>query len=310
MKIIYAGTPEFAVPALQALCRRAELRPLLVLTQPDRPAGRGQQLQESPVKRCAISLRLPLAQPQSLAEADIQAQLHALAPDLIIVAAYGLLLPTSLLQLPRHGCWNIHASLLPRWRGAAPIQYAIAAGDRHTGISIMHMERGLDTGPVYLQRELAIAEDDTSASLHDRLAQLGADCLLQCVQALQQERLPQPVAQDASLVTHAPRLHKADARIDWQQPATVIARKVRAYNPWPAAWTELLGKRTVIWEAQALPGKHGQPGDIIAARRDHLLVACGSGALAIRLLQPAGSRAMPASDWLNAYGRHLETALN
>lgn len=309
MRIIYAGTPGFAVPALQALCQQ-QLQPQLVLTQPDRPAGRGQRLQQSPVKQFADSRQLPLAQPQSLHEAAVQQQLQALAPDLIIVAAYGLLLPAAVLELPRHGCWNIHASLLPRWRGAAPIQYAIAAGDEHTGISIMHMQRGLDTGPVYLQRKLAIAADDTSASLHDRLAALGASCLLECLHQLQQDSLPAPVAQDEQLVTHAPRLSKAAAQIDWHDSAEAIARKVRAYNPWPAAWTKLLGKRTVIWQAQALAGDYGSVGDIIEARRDRLLVACGSGALAIRLLQPAGSRAMPVTDWLNAYGRHFETALN
>jgi methionyl-tRNA formyltransferase len=228
----------------------------------------------------------------------------------MVVVAYGLILPQAVLDIPRLGCLNVHASLLPRWRGAAPIQYAIAAGDCQTGISIMRMERGLDTGPVYMQRELAIAAEDTSASLHDKLALLGAQCLLECVQSLQQGALPEPIAQDERHATHAPRLQKADARIDWQESAEVIARKVRAYNPWPAAWTELLGKRTVIWEAQALNGDYGSIGKIIEARRDRLLIACGSGALAIRLLQPAGSRAMPVSDWLNAYGRHFETTLN
>jgi len=310
MKIVYAGTPDFAVPALQTLCQHEALQPQLVLTQPDRPAGRGQRLQESPVKQYANTRKLALAQPKSLREDGILQQLQALAPDLIIVAAYGLLLPATLLELPRFGCWNIHASLLPRWRGAAPIQYAIAAGDSQTGISIMRMERGLDTGPVYVQRELAITKQDTSASLHDKLALLGAQCLLGCLQALQQGKLPEPIAQDERHATHAPRLQKADARIDWQESAEVIARKVRAYHPWPAAWTELLGKRTVIREAEALKGDYGNIGSIIEARRDRLLIACGSGALAIRWLQPAGSRAMPVSDWLNAYGRHFETALN
>lgn len=322
MKIVYAGTPEFAVPALKALCQRDALRPQLVLTQPDRPAGRGRHLQCSPVKLYAQNEQLPVAQPQSLAEAPIQAQLQALAPDLIIVAAYGLLLPKAILQLPQHGCWNIHASLLPRWRGAAPIQYALASGDRHTGISIMRMEAGLDTGPVYLQRRIAISASDTSASLHDKLAELGADCLLQCIDALLQDKLGVPTPQHQDQASHAPRLTKSAAQIDWQESAETIARKIRAYNPWPAAWTQLLGKRTVIWAAEAVtdnfsvpgsvPGsEHGSgPGSILEAHHDRLLVACGSGALAVKLLQPAGSRVMPVSDWLNAYGRHLEIPVN
>ena len=307
MVIVYAGTPDFAVPALQALCQQQALQPQLVLTQPDRPAGRGQQLQTSPVKQFASSRQLPLLQPESLRDADTRQQLAALAPDLIIVAAYGLLLPPDILNLPQHGCWNIHASLLPRWRGAAPIQQAIAAGDSHTGISIMQMQRGLDTGPVYLQRQLAIAADDTSGSLHDRLARLGAECLLQCISALQQGELPAPVAQDDTLATYAPRLRKSDARIDWHEPAEVIARKIRAYNPWPAAWTELLGRRTIIWQAQAMPGNYGSAGSIIQACRDRLLIACGNGAVAIHTLQPAGGRRMPVVDWLNAHGNKLKT---
>ncbi|MDA3933816.1 MAG: methionyl-tRNA formyltransferase [Gammaproteobacteria bacterium] len=310
MKIVYAGTPEFAVPALKALCQRDALRPQLVLTQPDRPAGRGRHLQCSPVKLYARDEQLPVAQPQSLAEAQIQAQLQALAPDLIIVAAYGLLLPKAILQLPQHGCWNIHASLLPRWRGAAPIQYALASGDRHTGISIMRMEAGLDTGPVYLQRRIAISASDTSASLHDKLAELGADCLLQCIEALLQDKLGAPTPQDPDQASHAPRLQKNAALIDWQESAETIARKIRAYNPWPAAWTQLLGKRTVIWAAEAVTDSFGVPGSILEARHDCLLIACGSGALAVRLLQPAGSRVMPVSDWLNAYGRHLAIPVN
>lgn len=309
LRILYAGTPAFAVPALQQLLS-SQHQVLAVLTQPDRPAGRGRKLQASPVKQAALEHEIPVLQPLSLRDADIQQQLHSMQADLMVVTAYGLLLPEAVLQLPCFGCWNIHASLLPRWRGAAPIQRAIEAGDTTTGITIMQMDKGLDTGDMLLQRELTINSQDTSASLHDALASIGAEALQECVTALAEGKPPQPIQQDKDQATYAHRLDKAEAEINWQEPAELIARKVRAFNPWPVSWCSLLGKRTRIWQAQAVSGNFGQssqlgqPGQLQQIDQ-RLIAACGEGGLDIQSLQMEGSRVMSSRDWLNANASKL-----
>ncbi len=303
LRIIYAGTPAFAVPALEQLLD-GQHEVLAVLTQPDRPAGRGRKLQSSPVKQTALAHNIQVLQPLSLRDADIQKQLQALQADLMVVTAYGLLLPEAVLNLPRFGCWNIHASLLPRWRGAAPIQRAIEAGDQVTGITIMQMDKGLDTGDMLLQRELIIKPQDTSASLHDALADIGAEALQTCITALAEGNPLQPVEQDHEQATYAHRLNKAEAQIDWSEPAEVIARKVRAFNPWPVSWCHLLDKRTRIWKARAVAGEFGQAGRFQQIDQ-HLIATCGEGGLAIESLQMEGSRVMSSRDWLNAHGNKL-----
>jgi methionyl-tRNA formyltransferase len=294
MKLVFAGTPDFAAAALDAL-HRAGHSIALVLTQPDRPAGRGLQPTPSAVKRLAQALELPVRQPLSLKEPEIQRELAALDADAMIVAAYGLIVPQAVLELPRLGCINIHASLLPRWRGAAPIQRAILAGDQKTGISIMQMDAGLDTGPVLLEEATDITHDDTAQTLHDRLAAIGARLV---VDALERERTPVP--QDSSRATYAAKLDKREATIDWKEPAQVIARKVRAFNPVPGASTTYGGAALKLWHAQ--PREHvgdSVPGTIIGAGKDGVLVACGGGsALEVTQLQRAGGKRLPASSFL------------
>ncbi|NLB13651.1 MAG: methionyl-tRNA formyltransferase, partial [Gammaproteobacteria bacterium] len=245
LRLLFAGTPDFAVPSLRAALQGGDV--LAVLTQPDRPAGRGRQPQASPIKQVALEHDVPVLQPQTLRDADVQAQLAAFAPDLLIVVAYGLILPQAVLDIPRFGAWNVHASLLPRWRGAAPIQRAIEAGDTETGVCLMQMEKGLDTGPVLLRAATPIHPDDTGGSLHDRLAQLGAETLANGLAQLRQSdaTLPSEV-QDHAQATYAHKLDKAEAKLDWQQPAAWLARKVRAFSPWPVAEALLAGERLRI----------------------------------------------------------------
>jgi len=300
LRILFAGTPDFSVPPLKALLEAGH-QVVGVYTQPDRPAGRGRKLTPSPVKALALAEGLPVHQPTSLRDAQAQAELQALAPDLMVVVAYGLLLPPAVLATPRLGCVNIHASLLPRWRGAAPIQRAIEAGDDQTGISIMQMDEGLDTGPVYLRKAIPIAADETGGSLHDRLARLGAEALMEALPGIAAGTLtPQP--QDDAQATYAAKLTKAEATIDWHQPAQVIERKVRAFNPWPVAQTPYRGASLRIWEAQALKTATDQPpGTVVAAERTGVEVATGDGLLRITRLQMPGKRAMDAADFLNAH---------
>lgn len=292
MNIIFAGTPDFAAVALQAIVAAGHHIPL-VLTQPDRPAGRGMVLQASPVKRLALDLGLPVFQPPTLRDTQVQAAIAAVGADLMVVAAYGLILPQAVLDLPRLGCINIHASLLPRWRGAAPIQRAILAGDAETGVCIMQMEAGLDTGPVLSRGSVPIADDDTAASLHDRLAALGA-CLTVDVLA----RLPLPAEPQASVgVSYAAKIEKAEARLDWQRSALELDRQIRAFNPFPGA--QALHGETVIklWQARPESGT-GAPGTILSADRHGILVACGEGALRVLELQKAGGKRLPAGQFL------------
>ena len=293
MRIIFAGTPPFAAAALEALADAGHDIPL-VLTQPDRPAGRGMKLTSSAVKQAALARGLPVYQPASLKTPEAQAELRAADADVMVVAAYGLILPQAVLDLPRFGCLNIHASLLPRWRGAAPIQRAILAGDHETGITIMQMDAGLDTGAMLAKTPVPILETDTAASLHDTLAVAGARAI---VEALEHYSTLVPQAQDDSRATYAAKLSKEEARLDWNQLADVLARAVRAYNPAPGAWTLLDGAPLKIWAAQAVAGA-GHPGEVLRAEAEQLVIACGSGALALQAIQPAGGKRMPAAAFL------------
>ncbi len=299
MRIVFAGTPAFAVPALLAAASRHEV--LAVYTQPDRPAGRGRTLTPSPVKRAALERGIPVVQPQTLKSQAARDALQALQPDLMVVVAYGLILPPKILAIPRMGCWNVHASLLPRWRGAAPIQRAIAAGDTSTGVCLMQMDAGLDTGAVLLTQSLPIGADDTGGQIHDRLAALGAQVLADGLGLLRAGMRPQPQPQSADGVTYAHKIEKSEARLDWSQLARVLANTVRAFNPWPVAEAMIAGERLRILAAVALPLEHDAvPGTLLSATRDGLDIACADGALRIRTLQREGGKAITAADFINA----------
>ncbi len=295
MRLIFAGTPEFAAQALDALIRAGH-EVALVLTQPDRPAGRGMQLAMSPVKQLALAHHLTVLQPTSLRQPEIQNQLDAIGADIMVVAAYGLILPKEVLTIPKHGCCNIHASLLPRWRGAAPIQRAILAGDGETGITIMQMDEGLDTGPMLLRFPLPITTADTAQSLHDKLAVLGAEAIVAALAQLQQGGLPAQ-NQDESLATYAAKLSKTEARLDWNRPAPELEHAVRAYNPFPVAQTVFRGEVWRIWQA-AVVNEHGQPGTVLRADKSGVLVACGEGALLLQEVQKAGGRRLTMAQFL------------
>lgn len=299
LRIVFAGTPDFAVPSLRAAVQRNEV--VAVYTQPDRPAGRGRGLTASPVKLEALQRGIDVLQPETLKSELSRDALRALKPDLMIVVAYGLILPQRILEIPRYGCWNVHASLLPRWRGAAPIQRAIEAGDTETGVCLMQMEKGLDTGPVLLEQRIAIGEHETGGQLHDRLAALGAQVLSDGLGLLRAGIRPVAKPQPAEGVTYAHKLDKAEAKLDWTQPAEALARKVRAFNPWPVAEAEVAGERLRIHGAIALPlAHHATPGTLLLANRDGLDIACGEGALRIRVVQREGGKAITAADYLNA----------
>lgn len=301
MRVVFAGTPAFAVPALRALIGSAAWRPVAVLTQPDRGAGRGRRVQFGPVKQLAVDAGIDVLQPSSLKHPDSRAALAACRPDLLVTAAYGLLLPRDVLELPPHGCWNLHASLLPRWRGASPINQAILAGDSETGISLMQMDVGLDTGPVILQRPTAIGTEETAGELHDRLADTAAAVLVEGLTRLDDGSLPPARSQDDALATHAPLIRKSDAEIDWRSPAVEIDRMIRAYQPWPVAWGSLGDTSGVrIHRARPMEGS-GRPGSILD-QAGRLVVACGEGALEILELQVSGRKRVSARDWLNARG--------
>jgi methionyl-tRNA formyltransferase len=300
LRIIYAGTPEFAVRPLQALLADGHSI-AAVYTQPDRPAGRGRQVAMSAVKQCALEHGLPVEQPPTLRDPAAVQRLAAFNADLMVVAAYGLLLPQAVLATPRLGCINIHASLLPRWRGAAPIQRAILAGDVTTGITIMRMDAGLDTGPMLLERSIDISPDETAASLHDRLSLLGAAALLDALPGIADGSLaerPQPTEG----ATHAAKIRKEEASIDWQQPAQQIERLVRAFNPWPIAETYWKDRQLRVWQAGLVDAAHSAPpGQVVDAGARGLLVATGSGLLALARVQLAGGKVLAAADFLNAH---------
>ncbi len=289
MRLIFAGTPPFAAAALAALADAGHDIPL-VLTQPDRPAGRGMKLTPSAVKAEAHARGLAVAQPVSLKTEDAQALLRDAGAEIMVVAAYGLILPQAVLDMPPRGCLNIHASLLPRWRGAAPIQRALLAGDAETGITIMQMDAGLDTGAMRLKTRTPILDTDTAGDLHDRLMAQGAVAIVEALARL--DALPLD-AQDNSQATYAAKLSKDEARLDWARPAVELARAVRGYNPVPGAWTQFAGEPLKLWAARAVDG-HGVPGTVLAVG-DELVVATGAGALAISELQPAGSKRMTAA---------------
>jgi len=308
LRVVFAGTPEFARTALESLLG-AGLAVPLVLTQPDRPAGRGMKLQPSPVKRCALEHGLPVAQPRSLRldgkypqeAAAARATLEAAGADLMVVAAYGLILPPWVLDLPRLGCFNIHASLLPRWRGAAPIQRAIEAGDTETGVTIMQMDAGLDTGDMLLAERTAIAPDDTTASLHDKLAVLGARLVVEAIELAACGGL-RPVPQPQAGVTYAHKIDKGEAAIDWSQPAAAIERRLRAFDPFPGATAAIAGETVKVWRCvPAPPGGPAAPGTVLRVGADGVLVACGDGALRLTELQRAGGKRLPVADFLHGF---------
>ena len=297
MRIVFAGTPEFAAQHLQALLD-AKRQVVAVYTQPDRPAGRGQKLMPSPVKQLALQHEIPMYQPQSLRDPAAQVELAGLQADLMVVVAYGLILPQAVLDMPRLGCINSHASLLPRWRGAAPIQRAIEAGDAESGVTVMQMEAGLDTGPMLLKVRTPITGEDTGGTLHDRLADLGSRAVIDAVAALEAGTLVGEV-QDDSLATYAHKLNKDEARLDWQRPAVELERLVRAFNPWPTCHASLDGAAVKVHAARATTGL-GVPGQIIEASKDGVEVACGKGSLVLTRLQLPGGKALGVSDIFNS----------
>jgi len=299
-RIIFAGTPEFAVPTLQALLQSGH--PVCaVYTQPDRPAGRGLKLQASPIKLLAQESNIPVFQPTTLKTPAVQAELQALGADLMVVAAYGLLLPKAVLDIPRYGCVNVHASLLPRWRGAAPIQRAILAGDTVTGVTLMQMDVGLDTGAMLKTVQCDILPEDTGQTLHDKLANLGGQLLAEHIDDIENlSKIPQDDAQ----ATYAKKLEKTESQLDWQLPAIMLMRQVHAFNPWPVAQANLFGPVLRIWEAQALPLTIDQTtvGSVIRSQRDGIDVVAGEGTC-LRLLkvQKAGGKVISVGDFLNAH---------
>lgn len=312
MRIVFAGTPEFARQALDAILAAGHQVPL-VLTQPDRPSGRGMKLTPSPVKQAALAAGIPVCQPRSLRlegkypddAREAQQQLLEAAPDLMVVAAYGLILPAWVLQLPVHGCFNIHASLLPRWRGAAPIQRAIQAGDASTGITIMQMDEGLDTGDMLLKREVPITAEHTAAVLHDELAREGAAAILQAIERLAADAL-QPQAQNDDLACYAPKLEKSEAPLDFSRPADELARRIRAFNPVPGSTLVLPGLNdpVKVWNARALPGKaqaSGQPGTVLAVAAEGIDIQTADGVLRLLELQKAGGKRQPVAAFVQGW---------
>ena len=305
-KIIFAGTPDFALASLAALVD-AGIVPVAVLTQPDRPAGRGKRLSASPVKRYAVENELTVLQPSTLRDANIAQQLRGFQPDMIVVAAYGLLLPQDVLDIPRAGCLNVHASLLPRWRGAAPIQAAILAGDQTTGICLMAMEAGLDCGPVYVSDSLSIGEHETAGALHDRLAVLGGALLVRHIGDVLDGKL-EAKEQSEEFATYAGKIRTEDAALDWRQSAEQLQRLVRAFNPVPGAYFELDDTRVKCWRAESVAHADAPPGTVLSADRDGIVIACADGALRLLSLQRPGKRAIDArefADQIDLRGRRL-----
>lgn len=303
MRLVFAGTPDFAATALRALLGTHHTL-VGVYSQPDRPAGRGRKLQPSPVKQVALNNDIPVFQPESLKTPEAQQELANLQPDVMIVAAYGLILPEAVLAIPTHGCLNIHASLLPRWRGAAPIQRAIAAGDANTGITIMQMDKGLDTGDMLLKATTPIEPNDTGGSLHDRLAQMGGQAIVEALNLLEKGKL-QGEVQNNEQACYAHKLSKEEGHINWSDSARSIERLVRAFNPWPGTYTDLEQQRLRIHEAEARGEQSQKPaGTVIHREREGIDIACGTGTLRITRLQLPGSRAQSVNDLING-GKQL-----
>ncbi|MDH5600057.1 MAG: methionyl-tRNA formyltransferase [Gammaproteobacteria bacterium] len=308
LRIIFAGTPDFAAISLMALIE-SEHEVVAVYSQPDRPAGRGRKLRASPVKEVALKYNIPVYQPEKLKDIDAQEELRSLNADVMVVAAYGLLLPQAVLDIPKFGCLNIHASLLPRWRGAAPIQRAIAAGDKESGISIMQMNAGLDTGDILQLSSCPITEQDNGGSLHDKLAEIGASAILETLNNVANHSL-NPVVQDDALATYAHKLDKKEAQINWQNSAVEIERLVRAFNPWPVAYTRHEDKTLRIWQAKVIelnsPTKTNyKPGTVVSCDKKGIDVICGEGILRILNLQPSGSKAMDVAAFMNGHAKQL-----
>ena len=301
LKIIFAGTPDFAVPALAALIDAGhDVR--LVLTQPDRPSGRGMKLKASPVKELALQHKIEVFQPETLKDLDAQARIEAAKADVMIVAAYGLIIPTNVLQMPRLGCYNIHASLLPRWRGAAPIHRSLIAGDAETGVTIMEVVPALDAGAMVSKGILPIGERDTSQSLHDELAKMGANLMVDAMKQLAETASLPATPQDESLVTYAAKLQKSEASIDWTQTADLISRQVRAFNPFPVAHAILNGEVCRIWMAVTEATSSNQRPGAILSLGDSIQVACGDGVLSIEELQLPGGKRLKAKDFVAGHG--------
>jgi len=302
-RIIFAGTPEFSVPCLATLLDSTH-EICAVFTQPDRPAGRGNKLRASPVKTLALQYNIPIYQPISLKNLEIQNKIKALQANIMIVVAYGLLLPKAVLEMPRLGCVNIHASLLPRWRGAAPIQRALMAGDKKTGISLMQMDKGLDTGDVFKQSLCDISANETGQSLHDKLSVMGAEILAETIDIIEDLTA---MPQNNELASYAHKLEKSEAQLNWQQSAIELERKIRAFNPWPVAQTEIQGEKLRIWEAQALSESTTKnAGDIVRCQRTGIDVATGEGVLRLLTVQKASKRAMSVHDFLNSHQHWLD----
>ena len=299
MRIVFCGTGEIGAPALQALLTSEKHTVVGVITQPDKPAGRDLKPRMSAIKQIALAQNLPVQQPEKLRSAAALDDLRALVPDLMVVAAYGQILPKSVLETPRLGCLNLHASLLPRHRGASPIHAAILAGDHETGITVMYMDEGLDTGDILLAQKLAIGSDETTGQLHDRLADLAALCLLEALDLLEQGNAPR-IPQDSALATYAPKLKKTDGLLDWHQPAEALATRIRAMSPWPGATTRLAGQTLKI-HAAATDSASGAPGEILASAPGVLRVACGSGSLVLLSLQLEGRKRLPAAEFLRGH---------
>ncbi|MFQ1930745.1 methionyl-tRNA formyltransferase [Aeromonas veronii] len=299
LKLIFAGTPDFAARHLAALLS-SDHEVVAVYTQPDKPAGRGQKLTASPVKELALAHNLPVYQPASLRKEEAQAELAALGADLMVVVAYGLILPKVVLDAPRLGCINVHGSLLPRWRGAAPIQRSIWAGDAETGVTIMQMDVGLDTGAMIRKVTCPIAADETSASLYDKLAELGPQALVDTINTMAAGETAAEV-QDDALANYAEKLSKEEARIDWSMEAVAIERCIRAFNPWPISWFEVADQTVKVWQAAVIDSDHGQPaGTLLKADKQGIDIATGKGVLRLLTLQPPGKKAMSVTDLLNS----------
>lgn len=304
MRIIFAGTPEFAAAALAELMQ-SQHEIMAVLTQPDRPAGRGLKLKQSPVKELAWGYDMLVRQPLSLSGSSEEKFLIELNADVMVVAAYGLLLPASILAIPKYGCINIHPSLLPRWRGAAPIPRTIEAGDSETGVTIMQMDQGLDTGPILLQRHDSVSESETAETLHDRLAALGAKALIEALDLIASNKI-NPVQQDHSKATYAHKITKGEALIDWMQPAIQLERKIRAFNPWPIAYTTFKGERVRIFQAKAKAASHNKaPRTIIRASGEGIDIAAKEGILRLQKMQLPGGKLLTAQDFYNAHHQSL-----